>query len=77
MELEQRKKLYEELKNYEGGIKAVADALKLTTNHVRTVMTRFETHKSIEVITTAVLDEIKKRRAAQTLRLKEFLSELV
>ena len=65
------------MKSYESGVKSVADTVKLTTNHIRNVMTRFETHKSADAITVAVLAEIKKRRAAQTLRLKKNFPELV
>lgn len=77
MTLEQRKILYSELKGYEGGIKSVAYVLKLSTNHICNVMTRFERHKSAELITDAVLAEIKKRRQAQTERLKTNFPELV
>lgn len=77
MELEQRKNLYLELKNYEGGIKSVSDTLLLTSDHIRNVMTRFQVHKSADVITLAVLAEIKKRRKAQTERLKRNFPELI
>ena len=77
MELEQRKNLYLELKNYEGGVKSVADVLQLTSDHIRNVMTRFQVHKSADVITLAVLVEIKKRRKAQTERLRKNFPELV
>ena len=77
MELEKRKKLYAELKGFDGGIKSVADALNMTTNHVCNVMTRFDKHKSIEVISIAVLAEIKKRMSEQRKRLRANFPELV
>jgi hypothetical protein len=77
MELEQRKKLYEELREFENGVKDVSNALTLTPNHIRMVMTRFEKHKSVDSITLAVLAEIKKRRAEQTQRLRANFPELL
>ena len=77
MELEQRKILYQVLKDFEGGIKSVSDTLKLTPDHVRNVMTRFERHKSVDLITVAVCAEIKKRQAIQKSLLKKNFPELV
>ena len=71
------KALYAELKQFEGGIKNVANTLDFTPEHVRLVMCVHHTHKSKTAVFETALLEIKKRRAEQAERLKKIFSDFV
>ena len=77
MNLEQRKKIYNELKEFDKGVKNVADSLGFTSEHIRMVMTRIESHASSEKIVEASLLEIKSRRDKQSERLQKIFSLVV
>ena len=55
MNIEQRKIIYSQLREFENGVKNVAFTLECTEEHVRVVMTKKERHKSASKISDACL----------------------
>jgi predicted HicB family RNase H-like nuclease len=66
MDLQIRKKVYEQLRQFDGSVANVAKKLDFTPNYIREIMTRKEGSKSEFKIIEACLKEIETRRKEQS-----------